>query len=93
MFTLPVEIVTALSAVIGFLVTNGLKALFPSWDISGVAAKVTAALVTCVVALANQALLLVPEQYRPVVLTVFTLIIAILGAYGIHFTVKGSRVG
>lgn len=91
MVELPSELVVLISAGVAFLVTNGLKALFPSWDISGVSAKITAALVTCVVALANQGLALVPAEFQQVVVTVFALIISILGAYGIHFTIKASR--
>jgi ABC-type Na+ efflux pump permease subunit len=88
MITLPNEIVVLLAAGIGFLVTNGLKSLFPTWDISGSAAQITAAFVTVVVALANQGLALVPVQYQQVVLTVFTLIITVLGAFGIHYSFK-----
>jgi ABC-type Na+ efflux pump permease subunit len=88
MITLPNEIVVLLAAGIGFLVTNGLKSLFPNWDISGSAAQITAAFVTVVVALANQGLALVPVQYQQVVLTVFTLIVTVLGAFGIHYSLK-----
>jgi predicted RND superfamily exporter protein len=88
---LPNELVVLISAGVGFLVTNGLKALFPAWDISGVSAKITAALVTCVVALGNQALAFVPAEYQQVVVTLFALIISILGAYGIHFTLKAPK--
>lgn len=85
---LPNEIVLLLSAGIGFLVTNGLKALFPSLDISGTSAKITAALITCLVALINQGLALIPAQYHQIVLTVFTLVVSVLGAYGIHYSLK-----
>jgi hypothetical protein len=91
MITLPNEIVILISAGIGFLVTNGLKSLFPAWNISGVAAQITVALVTCVVALANQGLAFVPAQYQQVVVTAFTLIISILGAYGVHYSTNRSR--
>ena len=93
MVTLPNEIVLLLSAGIGFLVTNGLKSLFPSWNISGTASQITAALVTCLVALGNQGLALVPAQYQQVVLTVFTLIVSVLGAYGIHYSLKSKPQG
>ena len=86
MMQLPNEIVLLLSAGIGFLVTNGLKSLFPKWDISGSAAQITAALVTCFVALGNQGLALVPVEYQQVVLTIFTLIVAVLGAFGVHYS-------
>ena len=88
MITLPNEIVILISAGIGFLVTNGLKSLFPNWDISGTAAQITVALVTCVVALANQGLAFIPPQYHQIVVTVFTLLVSILGAYGVHYSLK-----
>ncbi len=90
---LPQEIVLLIAAGIGFLVTNGLKSLFPNWDISGAAAKITAAIVTCVIALTNQGLAFVPATYQPVVITVFTLIVAVLGAYGIHYSLATRTKG
>lgn len=88
---LPVELQLLITAGIGYLVTNGLKALFPSWDISGTSAKITAALTTCVIALANQGLTFIPPAYQPVAVAVFGLLVSVLGAYGIHFSVKQSR--
>jgi len=88
---LPNEIVVLIAAGIGFLVTNGLKSLFPKWDISGAASQITAALVTCVVALGNQLLAFVPAQYQQVVVTVFALIVSVLGAFGMHYTLKQQR--
>jgi hypothetical protein len=90
---LPNDLVLLISAGIGFLVTNGLKALFPNLDISGVAAKVTAAVVTSVVALASWGLTFVPEQYRQVVSSIFTLIIVVLSAFGIHYSLKAQARG
>lgn len=84
-------IILLLTAGIGFLVTNGLKALIPGADISGVAAKVTAALVTAFIALANFGLAFVPVQYHDAVMAVFALIVSILGAYGIHYSLKSLR--
>lgn len=91
MFELPNEIVVLIAAGIGFLVTNGLKALFPGVDISGVSAKVTAAAVTAVVALANWGLSFLPVEYREPAAAAFALIIAILSAYGIHYSLKAQR--
>ena len=88
---LPQEITLLLAALIGFVVTNGLKALFPAWDITGVAAKITAALVTCAIALSEQGLAMVPAEYHTVVISIFALIVSVLGAYGIHFTIKSAR--
>ena len=88
---LPNDLVLLLSAGIGFLVTNGLKALFPNLDISGVTAQVTAAVVTAVVVLANWGLSFIPEQYRPVVTSVFTLIVVVLSAFGIHYSLKAQK--
>lgn len=88
---IPQEIVLLLFAVFGFLVTNGLKALFPAWDITGAAAKITAAIVTCIIALANMALALVPPEYKPVAVSIFTLVISVLGAYGIHYSMKAMK--
>ena len=91
MITLPNEIVIIISTGIGFLVTNGLKSLFPNWDIQGTAAQITVALVTCVVALVNQGLTFIPAQYSQIVVTLFTLIISILGAYGVHYSLNKQK--
>ncbi len=81
-------LVLVLTAIAGFLVTNGLKALFPKADISGVAARVTAGVVTSVIALINFGLSYVPAQFHDPVLALFGLIVSILGAAGIHYTIK-----
>ncbi len=86
--TIPQELVLVIAAGIGYLVTNGLKSLFPNANIQGTASQITAAVVTTVVALGNQLLLFVPAPYQPAVLAGFTLVLAILGAYGIHYSVK-----
>lgn len=90
---LPNEIVLLLEFGIGLLVTNGLKSLFPNVDISGSSAKVTAALVMICVTLSNQLLAFVPAQFQPVASTLFGLIVAILGAYGLHYTLKSRNSG
>jgi len=89
--TVPEDIVVLLAAGIGFLVTNGLKSLFPNWDMSKATQQITAALVACVVALANQGLGYVPVEYQQIVLTVFTLVVSILGVFGVHYSLKQLR--
>lgn len=84
-------IVLLVTAAIGFLVTNGLKAAFPNVDISGVSAKVTAGIVMALVTFANFLLSFVPAQYHDAVTSGFALIISLLGAFGIHYTLKARE--
>jgi len=90
---LPNELVLLITAGVGFLVTNGLKALFPSLDISGVSAKLTAAAVTSVLVLINWGLSFVPVEFQQPVAAAFGLIVAVLTAYGIHYSLKSQAKG
>ena len=83
-------LVLLLTAGIGFLVTNGLKSFLPGADISGVSAKVTAGIVTAFVALVNFGLGFVPVQYHEAVMAVFAVIVSILEAYGIHYSIRSA---
>ena len=87
------ELQVLLAGLVGFIVTAGLKDL-SSWlgkDFTSLASAITGTLVTVVVALANQALALVPAQYQQSVSIAMTLIVAVLSAFGIHGTLKSLR--
>ena len=83
---IPDDFKVILAAGVGWIVTEGLKALGALFkiDLSGKAAAVTAALVTAIVFFANELLAKIPAQYDPVVSSIFALLVAVLGAYGIH---------
>ena len=88
---LPDEIKVALSSLIGFLVTEGLKALFPNVDIAPFVKVISAAVFTALVMFADGLLALVPPEYQSVVAGVLGLIVALLGAFGIHGVFKKTR--
>jgi hypothetical protein len=90
--TLPDPLVLLIAAGVGFLVTNGLKALLPKADIAGTAAQITAAVVTGLVAFINQLLALIPSAYQEPTAIGLTLLISIVGAFGIHYTLKNNQV-
>ena len=83
---LPDPIVLALTAFIGFLITEGLKDLgaLVKVDLSGYGAALTAAVVAFLVALFNGALGLVPPQYQTYVQAVIAALVVILGSFGVH---------
>lgn len=82
----PEDFKVILAGAIGWIVTEGLKALgkLVNVDLSGNAAAVTGALVTAFVFFSDLLLAKIPPQYDPVVSSVFALLVAILSAYGIH---------
>ena len=88
---LPAEIKIFLSSIIGMIVTEGLKALFPNKDLSQVAKVMSAAIFTGLVMFADGLLALVPAQYQGVVGGVLALIVALLGAFGLHRIYKQVR--
>jgi hypothetical protein len=83
---LPVEIQAVIAAGIGFIVTEGLKALSQvlGKDISGAGAAITAALVTAVIVFANALLAIVPAEYQSLAQALLGVLVAVLGAFGIH---------
>lgn len=88
---LPEELKLALASLIGFVVTEGLKALFPNKDLSSIVKVVSAALFTGLVMFADGLLALVPAEYQGVVGGVISLIVALLGAFGLHRVYKNTR--
>lgn len=86
--TLPSEFQLLLAGAIGYLVTNGLKGL--GVQVTGVAAQITAGLVTASVAFINSLLALVPAAAQPSAAVGFSLVLTILSAYGIHYSRKAA---
>ena len=73
-----------------FLVTQGLKALFNLFgkDFGGVAAGVVAAVVAIVLFGAETLLGLVPDEYKDSVAAALSFIVALLGAFGVHYSYR-----
>jgi len=90
---LPVELQALLAAVIGYLVTQGLKSLSAllNADLNGWAAAITASVVTTVIYFFHAILSAVPASAQPSVAITLTLIVSILGAFGVHSAVKGKK--
>jgi hypothetical protein len=78
---------------IGFLVTQGMKAISQKFgsDLSGYAAMITAGLVTSVVAFGNSLLSLVPAAYTEPVSIVLTLIVSLFGVFGLHYSYSALK--
>lgn len=93
MLQLPEEIKIAIAAGLGFLVTQGFKTLGEKIgvDLSGNAAQVTALLCTLIVYLLQTALDLVPAEYRGIVGAVLGVLVAVMGAYGLHYSYSKIR--
>ena len=87
------ELQALLIAGITWLVTEGLKSLSNvlGFDMSGVKTAVTAALVAIALAAVNGVFGLIPAQYYEVAQVVMSLLVAILGSFGVHRQVKLSR--
>ena len=90
---LPVELQALLAAFIGYLVTQGLKSLSKllNSDLSGWGAAITASVVTAVIYFFNAILSAVPVAAQPSVTIALMLLVSILGAFGVHATVKGKK--
>lgn len=97
MDTIPVEFVAALTGLIAFAVTQGLKSLSAflaqyaslSWiNIQGWGSVITAFLMTGVLFYMNLGLGFVPEAYIPLLPSIFQFLIALFTAFGLHLTVK-----
>lgn len=87
---LPDPIKLLIAAVIAYLVTEGEKVI-GQWfgkDLSGVFAGFAAILTTSIIVFAESLLGLVDEQYRATVEAVFGLLVALLGAFGVHKMIK-----
>lgn len=86
---------TLLLVLVTFLVTAGIKSLstLVGMDLSGYGAAWTAALVAILFGLFQTSVVPnIPANYLPLVDQVAGLLIAILGAMGVHKTVKSFQV-
>ena len=90
---LPLELQALLAAGIGFLVTAGIKSLSTllKKDLSGWGSVLTASIVTTTVYFFNAILSAVPASAAPSVAIALTLLVSILGAFGVHNTIKSLR--
>jgi hypothetical protein len=90
---LPAELQALIAMGIGYLVTQGLKSLskLVGVDLSGWGAAIAASIVTTVVYFFNALLSAVPSSVAPSVAIGLTLLVSILGAFGVHATVKGFQ--
>lgn len=91
--TVPPALQALIAAGIGYLVTQGLKSLSKLFnkDIGGWGAVLTASVVTCVIYFFNALLSAVPENAVQIVSIGLTLLVAILSAFGVHYTFKGFQ--
>ena len=85
-FVVPNELVLLFAAAVSFLVTNGLKST--GLPIAGASSRITAAVVFGFVTFSNSLLYQVPAEAQPAVNGAFMLIIGVLSAYGIHYSMK-----
>jgi hypothetical protein len=88
--SLPVELQAMVAALIGYLVTQGIKSLSAmiGSDLSGWSAALTASVVTTIIYFITALLSAIPVSAQPSVAIGLTLLVSILGAFGIHNTVK-----
>jgi hypothetical protein len=91
--TLPAELQALLAMGIGFLVTQGLKSLSKllGVDLSGWGAAITASIVTTTIYFLHAILSAVPASAAPSVAIGLTLLVSVLGAFGVHATIKGFQ--
>lgn len=93
MVQLPPELEALIFAGVVFLVTEGLKVVsgWLGFDLSGAGAAIAAGLVAAVVALLNGLLGAIPPQFADIANAVLSLIIILLGAFGIHRQSKRGK--
>ncbi len=94
--SIPQSVELALTAGIGFLITNGLKSFsktlqknkYFKWfpDLSGLGTSTTTAVVTILILYGNTMLAGLPPEWVPVIRSVFAVIAVTVTAYGIHYT-------
>ena len=91
---LPIELQAVIAAGLGFLVTEGLKSLSTllGKDLSGAAAGITAALASAVFLFVGSLLSAIPAEYAGVVQASLALLVAVLGAFGIHRQVRRFHI-
>jgi hypothetical protein len=90
---IPLELQALIAMGIGYLVTQGLKSLgrLVKVDLSGWGAAITASIVTAVIYFLHALLSAIPAAAQPSVAIGLTLLVSILGAFGVHTTVKGFQ--
>jgi hypothetical protein len=88
--TMPVDLEGLIQLGLIFLVTAGLKSLSSKLgkDLTGWAAMIAASLTSAVILFFNALLSAVPEPAQASVAVALTLLVTILGAFGVHGTVK-----
>ena len=95
MIQVPPEVITFVTFVVTAFVVQGEKEI-AAWfgiDISGDTTKIVAAVMLVILNYANYWLALVPAQYAPLVQSLFAIVVAILGMYGVARTfVKKTEV-
>lgn len=91
MFTLPFEA----KALMTFLLVAGIKALFAQFkvDIAGKGALIVAGFVGAVVFFIESFLQTLTPEAQQTVVAILGAVATILGAFGIHYTVKETVVG
>ena len=87
---LPTELKLVLTALITYAVTEGLKVIgkWVNYDLTGSAAAIAASLTGALVMFADTLLATIPAEYQPAVGAAFGLLIALLGAFGVHAQIK-----
>mgnify|MGYP006328428565 CR=1 FL=1 len=86
---LPIEIQVALSGLIAMVVTEGVKVVFKK-DLPELAKILTAGVLTTIFALSEYFLGLVPVEFQATVSAVFSLVISLFGAFGLHRMYKAA---
>lgn len=93
MLTLPDDIKVFLAGLVGFFTTQGLKEV-GNWigvDLSGNAAKVTALLMSLLVYLVDMLLALIPDEYKPLTVALFSVLGSLLTMLGAHYSYKALK--
>lgn len=90
MLTIPADLKVYIVGGLTFLLTNGLKALVGTWGgtIEGWGTAIVAASVAAIMLFLDAIVGLIPVEYHSLAGSVFGLAVAILGAMGVHFTIK-----
>lgn len=93
MLELDPQLQALILAGVTYVVTEGLKALSNvlGFDLSGAAAAVTAGLMGLILALLSGLLAFIPPQYHEIAQVVMSLIVVILGSFGVHRLIKAFK--
>lgn len=90
---LPNDMKVVILIFITFAVTEGLK-IVSGWigrDLSGTGSAIAAALTSAVIVFSEALLALIPVAYQPITSSIFSLLIALLAAFGVHAQLKKMR--